>query len=290
MFWNTTDNGTYPPLSYQKINVSACIICNGENTMFLHPSDRTNNMTKGVVGLFLYLFGFYLIYRMFQDASVAIKLLAYKVRVKCNNYSVHVFIFFGAILCFGIYGTSGLVDPFPKSLPSCPNISAYRLFVSDNDFPASQLWFMRQFVGFFVLMAGFFSLFMSLMQDSPSLFVKVRNLISLATTFNYNKTQFLDFKDIKYEINSKFIHHAIAELGLQKEMNEKHKFMAVLSYLDENKKIFECKPEATSFKLESLALNLFGITEDVHHGLNLDQYVGKQGITGNNILILPSNT
>lgn len=284
-YWNSTDT-THLPSLYEKVNLTKCIVCNGDSISFYNSIDGANNLTKGVSGLLIYLYGFYLIYGMFQDASVAIKLFAYKVRVKCNNYNTQVFIFFGFILCFGVSGTAGLVNPYPKSLNPCTGFTENRLYASDNNFPASQMYYLSQFSKLMVLMAGFFALFMALMRDAPSVFVKVQDLISLATTFNSKKTPFLEFKDIKYEVNSRFIHQAIAELGLQKEEDEKHKFLAVLAYLDENKKIFECKPAATA-SLQTVALNLFGLTEDVHHGLKLDTFAGRKDLSGNILNLIP---
>ena len=280
-FWNTTDTINYVSKLYEKAPLSSCILCNGESSSFVHAVDSGNNLTKGIVGKLIYLYGFYLIYYMFQDASMAIKLLAYKVRVKCNKYNSQVFIFFGCIFAFSVAGTAGLANPYPKSLAPCSNVSVLRLYAAEVEFPTSQLWYFRQFSNFIVLMAGFFTLFLALMRDAPGVFIKIQDLVSLATTFNYNNTKFLDFKDIKYEVNSNFIHRALRELGLEKEKDEKHKFLAVLTYLDDNKKIFQCKPVgSTKFKLESIVHEVFGLTEDVHHGLNLKEFLGRT-LSGN---------
>ena len=261
-----------------KVDVTKCITCNGGSFYFSDPLEGADALTKGVVGKVIYLYGFYLVYCMFQDTSLAIKLMAYKIRVKCNKYHSYVFVFFGFVLGFGVSATTALTDPQPRRL-SCGGTSGESLYFSEVE--AGSFWqhlsFFTGFIENVAVMAGFISLFMALMRDAPGVFVKTLDILSLATKFHSNNKRFLDLKDIKYEVNSIFVHQAIGEIEIQNIKDEKQKILSILDYLDHNKKIFEYKSSSVPLSnVESIALDLFGLTADVHHDLNLSDFVGKK--------------
>lgn len=250
--YGSSSSDSYNISNWKPIEVSACIESNNKTVNITTKLDRSFNLTKTVIGAITFIFGFYIISRLLQDAKLAVQMIPYKIIVKCNRSNKYTFAFFGMILGLAV-GATCTIGSYPQYVGKW---NGKNVFFTDHPFPASQTSFIQLFMKYILLMGSLYSILLALIMSPIAFIMPFHHFLYSGLNTKDRSISFIDFSQPFHEVNAQEIYKAVDKLNLKNEKDEKKKYIEVLVYLNEHGKLQQHDPANYSRKNLSRRLGM----------------------------------